>query len=70
MSKVFRAKYVAALKSRLPEVDKQLVNSLFKKEWVVQPVGFCDTNQFLNLLLRNIFPFPDFNYFSLLVASC
>jgi hypothetical protein len=35
MSKVFRAKYVAALKSRLPEVDKQLVNSLFKKEWVV-----------------------------------
>ncbi len=35
MSKVFRAKYVDALKTRLPEVDKQLVNSLFKKAWVI-----------------------------------
>lgn len=35
MSKVFRAKYVDALKARLPEIDKLLMNSLFKKEWVV-----------------------------------
>lgn len=35
MSRVFRAKYVDALKSRLPEVDKQMVDRLFKKAWVV-----------------------------------
>jgi hypothetical protein len=35
MSKVFRAKYVEALKSRIPDLDKNLVNALFKKEWVV-----------------------------------
>jgi len=35
MSKVFRAKYVEALKSRIPDLDKHLVNALFKKDWVV-----------------------------------
>ncbi|RDV13335.1 IS91 family transposase [Pontibacter diazotrophicus] len=35
MSRVFRAKYVQALKQRLPEVDRELVNALFRKEWVV-----------------------------------
>jgi hypothetical protein len=35
MSKVFRAKYVDALKSRIADLDKNLVNALFKKEWVV-----------------------------------
>jgi hypothetical protein len=35
MSKVFRAKYVEALKSRIPDLDKSLVNALFKKDWVV-----------------------------------
>lgn len=35
MSKVFRAKYVGALKSRIPDLDKVLVNALFKKDWVV-----------------------------------
>jgi hypothetical protein len=35
MSKVFRAKYVEALKSKIPDLDKGLVNSLFKKPWVV-----------------------------------
>ena len=35
MSRVFRAKYVQALKQRLPEVNKELVSALFKKEWVV-----------------------------------
>jgi hypothetical protein len=35
MSKVFRAKYVQGLKERLPDVDRQLVNALFKKPWVV-----------------------------------
>jgi len=35
MSKVFRAKYVGALKQRLPDIDKKLLNELFKKQWVV-----------------------------------
>lgn len=35
MSKVFRAKYVEALKIRIPDLDKNLVTALFKKEWVV-----------------------------------
>lgn len=35
MSKVFRAKYVAALKQTIPHLDKKLVDDLFKKEWVV-----------------------------------
>lgn len=35
MSRVFRAKYVQGLKEKLPEVDRELVNALFKKEWVV-----------------------------------
>jgi hypothetical protein len=35
MSKVFRAKYVDALKSRIPNLDKCFVDSLFKKDWVV-----------------------------------
>ena len=35
MSKVFRAKYVEVLKSKVPDLDKSLVNALFKKEWVV-----------------------------------
>jgi hypothetical protein len=34
MSKVFRAKYVKALKSRI-KPEKELINALFKKEWVV-----------------------------------
>jgi hypothetical protein len=35
MSPVFRAKYVEKLKTRLPEVDKDLIRSLFAKQWVV-----------------------------------
>jgi Putative transposase/Transposase zinc-binding domain len=35
MSKVFRAKYVDALKKRIPNLDKTLVNDLYKKAWVV-----------------------------------
>lgn len=35
MSKVFRAKYVAALKQRIPDINKKLLNELFKKQWVV-----------------------------------
>ncbi len=34
MSKVFRAKYVKALKARI-EPEKELINHLFQKEWVV-----------------------------------
>lgn len=34
MSKVFRAKYVQALKSRISP-DKELINTLFQKDWVV-----------------------------------
>jgi len=42
MSKVFRAKYVKALKSRI-NPDKELINALFQKEWVVfakRPFGY------------------------------
>ena len=35
MSIVFRAKYVQLIKDRVPDLDKQLLNSLFKKKWVV-----------------------------------
>jgi hypothetical protein len=35
MSLVCRAKYVQQLKEKLPDVDRQLVNALFKKAWVV-----------------------------------
>jgi hypothetical protein len=34
MSKVFRAKYVKALKSRI-QPEKELINQIFQKEWVV-----------------------------------
>jgi hypothetical protein len=34
MSRVFRAKYITALKSKI-ELEKQLVDTLFQKEWVV-----------------------------------
>ena len=34
MSKVFRAKYMTALKSRI-QPEKELINTLFQKEWVV-----------------------------------
>jgi len=34
MSKVFRAKYLQALKSRT-QPEKELINALFQKEWVV-----------------------------------
>lgn len=35
MSKVFRAKYVESLKEKIPELEKTLVNELFKKNWVI-----------------------------------
>ena len=35
MSKVFRAKYVKAIKAKVPGLDKHLIDGLFKKEWVV-----------------------------------
>lgn len=35
MSKVFRAKYAASLKKKIPDIDKNLLNELFKKEWVI-----------------------------------
>ena len=35
MSVVFRAKYVQALKERIPDLEKKLVDELFKKPWVV-----------------------------------
>lgn len=35
MSQVFRAKYVEALKARISNLDKTLINDLFKKNWVV-----------------------------------
>jgi len=36
MSKVFRGKFIALLKERLPgEMNKQLIDDLYKNEWVV-----------------------------------
>ena len=35
MSTVFRAKYADSLKEKIPDLDKTLVNELFKKKWVV-----------------------------------
>jgi hypothetical protein len=35
MSIVFRAKYVHALKERIPDIEKKLLDELFKKSWVV-----------------------------------
>jgi hypothetical protein len=35
MSRVYRAKYVQLLREKLLAVDKELIKSLFKKEWVV-----------------------------------
>lgn len=35
MSRVYRAKYVQLLKAKLPQVEKALLNSLLKKQWVV-----------------------------------
>ncbi len=35
MSKVFRAKYVKSLQAKISNLDKSLINGLFKKEWVV-----------------------------------
>lgn len=35
MSKVFRAKFVQNIKLKINGLDKNLVNSLFKKEWVI-----------------------------------
>lgn len=42
LSKVFRAKYIEILKTKITDLDKNLVNELFKKNWVVfakQPFG-------------------------------
>jgi hypothetical protein len=35
MSKVYRAKYVEKIKAKIPGLDKSLIDSLFKKNWVV-----------------------------------
>lgn len=35
LSPVFRAKYVEKLKTKLPDISRELVNALFKKRWVV-----------------------------------
>ena len=46
MSKVFRAKYVFTLKNKIADIDKNLVNELFKKEWVVfakRPFGNAES---------------------------
>jgi hypothetical protein len=35
MSKVFKSKYLAALRGRIPDVDRNVLNVLYKKDWVV-----------------------------------
>jgi hypothetical protein len=42
MSKAFRGKFIASLKAKNLTADKQLINALYKKEWVIyakQPFG-------------------------------
>lgn len=35
MNKVFRAKFVESLKKKITDIDKKLINDLFKTQWVV-----------------------------------
>lgn len=35
MSKVFRAKYISAIKEKIEGIDQKLINQLYKKPWVV-----------------------------------
>lgn len=35
MSKVYKSKYLSALRQRIPDVDRQMLNLLYKKDWVV-----------------------------------
>lgn len=35
MSKVFRAKYVVSIKQKIIDIDKNIINELFKKSWIV-----------------------------------
>ena len=35
MSVVFRAKYLAALRESIPDIDKKILNTLYKKNWVI-----------------------------------
>ena len=53
MSKVFRAKYVAALKKKIKNVDKGLLDELFKKNWVVYAKRpFANTSSVIEYLGR------------------
>lgn len=53
MSKVFRAKYVATLKKKIKDLDKGLVDELFKKEWVVYAKRpFANTSSVIEYLGR------------------
>ncbi len=35
MSKVFRAKFVECIKQKIADMDKKVIDELFKKDWVV-----------------------------------
>lgn len=53
MSKVFRAKYVAALREKINNLDKGLLDELFKKEWVVYAKRpFANTSSVIEYLGR------------------
>ena len=53
MSKVFRAKFVQGIKKKYPDMDKNLVNDLFKKNWVVYAKRpFANTNSVIEYLGR------------------
>lgn len=53
MSKVFRAKFVQGIKIKHPEIDKQLINDLFKKDWVIYAKRpFANTNSVIEYLGR------------------
>jgi hypothetical protein len=52
MSVVFKAKYLAALRSKM-KVDQALLNAVFKKKWVVfAKESFADTGQVVEYLGR------------------
>jgi hypothetical protein len=53
MSKVFRAKYVEALKQKISGLDKGLMDELFKKDWVVYAKRpFANTSSVIEYLGR------------------
>ncbi|MBK7958626.1 MAG: transposase [Bacteroidetes bacterium] len=46
MSKVFRAKYLAIIRKKIRDIDKNILNTAYKKDWVVyakRPFGNAES---------------------------